>query len=307
MDRPLALFAALADPSRLRILLLVRHVDLAMGELAEVLRQSQPRVSRHVRILAEAGLVSRQKEGAYAFVGRSRTAEAEAVLAMIDAIVGDRDPIAPERAHLADVRAARQRALDRWFADHAAEWDLMRNLEAPAEAVEGALVELACARGVKRLLDIGTGTGRILELLGPHAVAAAGVDRSPEMLRIARTRLDAAGLQGLEIRQADMADLPFAEAAFDTVVIHQVLHFSEDPAAALREAARVLAPGGQLLVADYAPHAEEELRTRYRHVRLGFAPEVMAQQIEAAGLAIGESRRVAGPRLAVHLWQGVKP
>lgn len=307
MERLLGHFAALADPSRLRIFLLVRDVDLAMGELAEVLRQSQPRVSRHVRILAEAGLVRRQKEGAYAFVGRARTAESEAVHAMVDRLLGKSDPIAAERAHLADVRAARQKALDRWFADHAAEWDLMRNLEAPAEAVEAALVDAARSRGVGRLLDIGTGTGRILELLAPHAAAATGIDRSPEMLRIARTRLDAAGLAGVEIRQADMADLPFAEAAFDTVVIHQVLHFSEDPAAALREAARVIAPGGQLLVVDYAPHAEEELRMRYRHARLGFAPEAMAAQIEAAGLTVGVVHQVDGPRLAILLWQGLKP
>lgn len=307
MERLLAQFAALADPSRLRILLLVRDVDLAMGELAEVLRQSQPRVSRHVRILAEAGLVRRQKEGAYAFVGRARTAESEAVHALIDAALAGRDPIAAERAHLADVRAARQKALDRWFADHAAEWDLMRNLEAPAAAVEAALVEVAGARGVGRLLDIGTGTGRILELLGPGAEAATGIDRSPEMLRIARTRLDSAGLSGVEIRQADMAALPFAQAAFDTVVIHQVLHFSEDPAQALREAARVLAPGGQLLVVDYAPHSEEELRARYRHARLGFAREALAAQMESAGLAVGTIRQIEGPRLAVLLWQGLKP
>ncbi len=307
MERLLARFAALSDPSRLRILLLVRDVDLAMGELAEVLRQSQPRVSRHVRILAEAGLVRRQKEGAYAFVGRARTPEADAVHALIDSALDGADPIAPERAHLADVRAARQRALDRWFADHADEWDLMRNLEAPAEAVEALLVGMARGHGIGRLLDIGTGTGRILELLAPDAGAATGVDRSPEMLRIARTRLDAAGLSGVEIRQADMADLPFDEAAFDTVVIHQVLHFSEDPAAAIREAARVVAPGGQLLVVDYAPHAEEELRTRYRHARLGFARATLAAQMEAAGLSVGDIRQVDGPRLAVLLWQGLKP
>ncbi|WP_194743568.1 ArsR/SmtB family transcription factor [Thermaurantiacus tibetensis] len=307
MDRLLASFAALADPSRLRILLLVRDVDLAMGELAEVLRQSQPRVSRHVRILAEAGLVRRQKEGAYAFVGRARTPEADAAHAMIDRLLDGADPIAPERAHLADVRAARQKALDRWFADHAEEWDLMRNLEAPAEAVEQAVVAASREGGVGRLLDIGTGTGRMLELLAPLAASATGVDRSPEMLRIARTRLDVAGLSGVEIRQADMAALPFPEGAFDTVVIHQVLHFSEDPAAAVREAARVLAPGGKLLVADYAPHAEEELRSRYRHARLGFACEAVERLFADAGLGFAHVARIAGPRLTVELWKGAKP
>jgi ubiquinone/menaquinone biosynthesis C-methylase UbiE len=307
MQRLLDIFAGLADPSRFRILLLVRDVELSMGELAEVLGQSQPRVSRHVRILAEAGLVRRQKEGAYAFVGPGRSEAANAAYAMIDALLLGRDPIAVERAHLADVRAARQKALDRWFADNAEEWDRMRSLEAPAEAVEGAIAELADADGIGRLLDIGTGTGRILELLAPRAETAAGVDRSPEMLRVARMRLDAAGHSGVDMRRADMVALPVDEAAFDTVVLHQVLHFSESPALAVRECGRVLASGGRLLIADYAPHEEDELRARWRHVRLGFADESIERWFADAGLALAQTRSIAGPRLTVRIWQGRKP
>ncbi|MFQ3596492.1 MAG: metalloregulator ArsR/SmtB family transcription factor [Sphingomonadaceae bacterium] len=306
MQRLLDIFGALSDPSRLRILLLVRDVELSMGELAEVLGQSQPRVSRHVRILAEAGLVRRQKEGAYAFVAAGRSEAAAAAFAMIDRLLADRDPIALERAHLADVRAARQKALDRWFADHAEEWDRMRSLEAPAEAVEQAIRVLAEGQGVGRLLDVGTGTGRMLELLAPAASAATGVDRSAEMLRVARMRLDAAGLSGVDIRQADMNALPFADASFDSIILHQVLHFSEEPARAVREAGRVLAPGGQLLVADYAPHEEDELRARWRHVRLGFPDEAIAQWMADAGLALAASERIAGPRLAVRIWKGTR-
>lgn len=276
-----------------------------MGELAQLLDQSQPRVSRHVRILAEAGLVRRQKEGAWAFVGRANAPMAEAARAMVAA--SGEDPIDAERARLAAVREARQRAVDRWFADHAEEWDKLRSLEAPEAPVEAAILSLARARGIGRLLDIGTGTGRMLGLMGPHAASALGIDRSPEMLRIARARLDAAGLGRFEVRQADMGALPMPDASADTVIIHQVLHFSDSPGAAIAEAARVLAPGGQLIVVDHAAHGEEELRDRFRHVRLGFSNAEMASMFAAAGLAEGGRLAVDGPRIPVLVWQGLKP
>jgi ArsR family transcriptional regulator len=307
VDRLLDSFAGLADPSRLRIFLLVAERDLAMGELAQVLEQSQPRVSRHVRILAEAGLVRRQKEGAWAFVGRAREPHAVALRAMIDSVLEGADPIAAERARLADVRDARQRALDRWFADHASEWDRLRSLEAPEALVEEALARIARAHGIGRLLDIGTGTGRMLTLLGPDATSATGIDRSPEMLRIARTRLDSSGLGGVDVHQADMAHLPLPCQAADTAVIHQVLHFTDSPADAIREAARVLAPGGQLLIVDHAPHGEDELRERFRHTRLGFSDATIVEMLAEAGLVPGEQARIEGPRIPVCIWQGLKP
>lgn len=304
MTRLHDIFSALADPTRVKILLLVRDLQLSMGELAELLDQSQPRVSRHVRILAEAGLVQRHKEGAWVFVGLHERAPSAEIYALIARLTGDGDPIQAERARLAQVRAERQRAVDDWFRAHAGEWDLLRRLGGPDEDVEAAILDAARHPGVGRLLDIGTGTGRLLELLAPEAETATGIDRSPEMLRLARGKLTAGGNQAADVRQADMRTLPFEPASFDTVTMHHVLHFADDPGAVLAEASRVLAPGGKLLVADYAPHQREELRTRFHHVRLGFEDEAVLGMLKGSGLDGRVAARLPGPELSVTLWEG---
>lgn len=299
------IFAALADPTRLRILLLVRDLELAMGELADVLGQSQPRVSRHVRILSEAGLVNRHKEGAWVFVGPGSGAPHAELYALLDRLLAGQDLCATERVRLQQVRADRQKAVDDWFRTNAAEWDLMRRLEGPDTAMDEALV--ACAtreRAVGRLLDIGTGTGRMLELLLPHASHAIGIDRSPEMLRLARAKLDAGHV---EIRQADMRALPFDTGAFDTVVMHQVLHFADDPAGVVAEAARVLATGGRLLIVDHAAHTHEALRSRFQHLRLGFDEPAVNGWMAAAGLSPSVAARAVGPEITSILWEGQRP
>jgi ArsR family transcriptional regulator len=304
MDQIQDVFAALADPTRARILLLVHDLELSVGELADLLGQSQPRVSRHVRILAEAGLVRRHKEGSWVFVGQGDPGVVEPALALVAAIAGQGDPIPAERARLHHVRAERQRRVDEWFEAHAQEWDHLRRMGGQEVAVEEALVAAAARPCVGRLLDIGTGTGRVLELLAGEAEAATGIDRSPEMLRIARGKLAAAGNQAAEVRQADMRTLPFADASFDTVTMHHVLHFADDPAAVLSEAARLVSPGGKLLVADYGAHAHEILRTRYHHSRLGFEPQALCALLADAGLSGRLVSSHAGPELTVNLWEG---
>lgn len=310
MDHLLDILSATADPTRLRILLLLRDVELSMGELADVLNQSQPRVSRHVRILAEAGLVRRSKEGAWVFVALHEGAPAASLFALMDAALQKAEPsslLAQDRVRLAHIRQARANALDCWFAANAAEWDMMAALEGKAAPVDEALLAEARAGGVGRLLDIGTGTGRLLAELAHDATGLAAVDRSPEMLRLARSRLGViAGINPEirpEIRQADMLALPFPDSSFDTILLHQVLHFAEDPPAALGEAARVLAPGGKLLVADYAPHGHEALRQQFRHRRLGFDSADMLRWFGAAGLAGQLSSRHPGPELETILWK----
>ncbi len=304
MNRLHDIFAALADPTRVKVLLLVRDLQLSMGELADLLDQSQPRVSRHVRILAEAGLVRRHKEGAWVFVGLGEHAPSAEIYALVEKLLPDQDLIAPERARLALVRAERQRAVDDWFRSHAGEWDLLRRLGGQEADVEAALVAAARTPAVGRLLDIGTGTGRLLELLAPDATTATGIDRSPEMLRMARGKLAGEGQQLADVRQADMRQLPFNDAAFETVTLHHVLHYADDAAAVIAEAARTLAPGGKLLIADFAPHSQEELRARYQHVRLGFEDAAVLGWLAAAGLSSRVVSHHPGPELGVTLWEG---
>ena len=304
---PLPVLRALADPTRLRIVALVRGIELAVGELALVLGQSQPRVSRHLKILADVGLIERAKEGAWVFVRLAAGPEVEAVLALLD-LWGDGS--AADRARLADVRAEREAAAAAYFAQHASAWDEIRALHVAEAEVETAINDLLGQGPLGRLLDIGTGTGRMIELLGPRATAAIGIDRSPEMLRLARGRIEAAGLARAEVRQADMYHLPRPDGCADTVVLHQVLHFADAPGAVIAEAARVAGPGGRLLVVDFAPHALDEFRSRYAHVRLGFDDAQIAGWMAAAGLEVVRSRHLCpseGTPLTVSLWLGERP
>lgn len=304
-----AIFAALADPTRLRILALLGAMELSVGEIAQVLGQSQPRVSRHVRILVDAGLAERRKEGSWVFVslgGRERTEPLFQLLERWEALDGANQWIAADAARLAAVRADRAAAAERYFAAHAEEWDALRSLHVAEEQVEAAIGRALAGAPLGRLIDIGTGTGRMIELFAPGAEKALGVDRSPEMLRLARVKLAQAGLNA-ELRQGDMYALPLASGAAETVILHQVLHYAHNPAAAVAEAARLLGSGGRLLIADFAPHELEELRSRDAHVRLGFADEAVLGWLEAAGLEGDVVEHLEGGALTVTIWVGRQP
>ncbi|OHT19581.1 ArsR/SmtB family transcription factor [Edaphosphingomonas haloaromaticamans] len=307
MTRMLDTFRALADPTRLRIVALLRAMELSVGELAQVLGQSQPRVSRHVKILADAGLADRRKEGSWVFLTLGDDARVAPLLAAMDAWAagepGDHWAIA-DIARLAAVRADRAAAAEGYFAAHADEWDAIRSLHVAESAVEDAIRRLLVRDAIGRLVDIGTGTGRMIELVGGTATSALGVDRSPEMLRMARAKLAEAGLDKAELRQGDMYALPLASGSADTVILHQVLHYAHQPASAIAEAARLLAEGGRLLIVDFDRHEKEELRTRDAHVRLGFDDEQMAGWFAAAGLDVEAVERLDGGELTVKLWLG---
>ncbi len=304
MDQLLIILRALADPSRVRILLLVRRMELSVGELAAVLAQSQPRVSRHVRILADAGLVRRAKEGAWVFVRLGPAASCDPVLMAFDALAADAG--AADQAQLALVRAERAAAADAWFASRAADWDRERGRHLSQSVVEAAIIAALDGTRLGDLVDVGTGTGRMIELLGPLADSALGIDRSPEMLRLARGRIEGSGLRHAEVRHGDMYALPRADRSVDTVVLHQVLHFADDPAAVIGEAARVLAPGGRLLIVDFMAHRREELRVQQRHVRLGFGDEQVLGWLGDAELSARVAARLPAPDdLGVTLWLGV--
>lgn len=305
MTNALAIFRALADSTRLRIALLLRSMELSVGELAQVLGQSQPRVSRHVKILCDSGLAERRKEGSWVFVALGAEAIVNPVLAALDAWdEGDRW-IAADAARLAAVRADRAAAAAEWFEANAGQWDAIRSLHIAEGEIEAAMARALGTASLGRLVDIGTGTGRMLELFAPGANSALGIDRSSEMLRLARAKLSERGL-GAELRQADLYALPLADGGADTAILHHVLHFAQQPGAAIAEAARVLGTGGRLLIVDFAPHHREELRTRDAHVRLGFSDEQILGWFEASGLAPVEVDRLEGGELTVKLWLGRK-
>jgi ArsR family transcriptional regulator len=298
-------FRALADPTRLRIVALLRAMELSVGELAQVLGQSQPRVSRHVKILIDAGLAERRKEGSWVFLSLCAGERVQPLFALLDSWSElDGAWIAADAARLAAVQADRAAAAERYFASHAAEWDGLRSLHIAESEVEAGIARALGAQPVGRLVDIGTGTGRMIELFGREARSALGVDRSPEMLRLARAKLAQAGLQKAELRQADMYALPLPAASADTVLLHQVLHYAQQPAAAVAEAARLLSGGGRLLIVDFAPHEREELRSRDAHARLGFADEAVVRWMEEAGLEGAAVDHLEGGELTVTIWIG---
>src|SRR5579862_7584766 len=316
-DRPLAfpaltaILKAAAEATRLRILTLLAETELTVSDLTEILRQSQPRLSRHLRLLAEAGLIERFREGAWAFFRLGeRGGSADIARTLIARLDAEDAVIARDRERLAAVRSARTAAAQAYFRRHAAEWDRIRKLHVADAAVEDAVRAALADKPIRALLDLGTGTGRMLELFAPDIERGLGLDLSLDMLALARARLDRAGLQHCSVRQGDIYDLALPRDSFDVVIIHQVLHFLDDSARAIREAARVLRPGGRLLVVDFAPHDLEFLREQHAHRRLGFAPETVSQWMEGAGLDVMSQQTLApGPegKIAVSLWLARDP
>ena len=304
---------AAGEATRLRILALLAEAELTVSDLTDILRQSQPRISRHLKLLAEAGLVERFREGSWAFFRlgerRGSAALARELIARLDSTDAT---IARDRERLAAVRATRAAAALDYFGRHAAEWDRIRKLHVADASVEDAIQAALAERPFRSLLDLGTGTGRMLELFGPDIERGLGLDLSHDMLALARARLDRAGLRHCSVRQGDIYDLALPRDSFDVVIIHQVLHFLDDSLRAITAAARVLRPGGRLLVVDFAPHDLEFLRDEHAHRRLGFAPETVTQWLTAAGLEFVEQKTLAPEqnsdgKIAVSLWLARAP
>jgi ubiquinone/menaquinone biosynthesis C-methylase UbiE/DNA-binding transcriptional ArsR family regulator len=297
---------AAGEPTRLRILALLAREELAVLEICKVLDQSQPRVSRHLKLLAEAGLVERFPDGAWVFY---RLVAGGAGRRVTDEALGVIDPADPvlvrDAEQLQAVRAERSAEAGEYFARNAARWDEIRSLYVSDADVETAILDAAGPGPFKRLVDLGSGTGRMLTLLGPRAQAALGLDLSQQMLNIARSHVAEAGLDRCELHHGDIFGTRLPGQSADLVVVHQVLHYLSDPAAAVREAARLVTEDGRLIIVDFAPHALEFLREQHQHRRLGFAEPEMARWLEEAGLS--KVRAIALPPvradgLTVKIW-----
>jgi len=313
LEPTLAALNAAGEETRLRLLALLAQSELTVSEIVAILGQSQPRVSRHLKLLVEAGLVERRREGAWAFFRLSPGGPAGALArGIVGWLEADDALLAGDRARLSRVRHARAENAARYFAAHAEEWDRIRALHVPEERVEEAMRELVGDKPVRNLLDLGAGAGRMLELFAPQAERAVGVDLSSAMLAVARGRLEETGFDNVQLRQSDIYALPIERNSIDLAIMHQVLHFLDDPGRALREAARVLAPGGRLLVVDFAPHHEEMLRDAHAHRRLGFSDAEITGLLKQAGLDVVQHRELApdaneGAKLTVSVWLARDP
>jgi SAM-dependent methyltransferase len=307
MEPFLAALRACAEPTRLRLLALAARGAFCVMEFTEILGQSQPRLSRHLKLLCDAGLLERVREGTNVWFALPPDAApgAAPVLDLLARLPEDDPVLAADRRGAARVLAERARIASDTFRRQGADWDEMRALGLPAADVEAALLSLLPGESLGRLLDIGTGTGRMLELLAPRVRSGLGIDASRAMLALARARLAKPGLAHLGVRQADMYRLPLS-GGYDVVVLQMVLHYAEDPAAVLAEAARVLAPGGRLIVVDLAGHGRRDLTDRLAHRWPGFTDAAMRGLLRAPGLQPGRPISVAGP-LEVRLWPATMP
>ena len=299
---------AAAEPTRLRLLALCAQGELTVSELVQILGQSQPRVSRHLKLLCDAGLLDRQPEGSWVFYRMAEGSRANGLVRRLaDMLPQDDAQLLRDREGLGTVRRVRAERAAAYFDANAGGWDQIRSLHVRDDEVERELAALLPAGPGAEILDIGTGTGRILELLGANGARGVGIDQSAEMLRVARANLARAGLANVHVRQGDMYRLPWRDPAFDAVTVHQVLHFADDPALAIAEAARVLKPGGRIVIADFAPHELDALRTEHAHRRLGFADAEVLGWLRAAGLDPATPVALRGDKLTVCLWAADKP
>jgi ubiquinone/menaquinone biosynthesis C-methylase UbiE len=309
MDELLAGLKAIAETTRIRILFALSHGELNVSELTYILGQSQPRVSRHLKLMSESGLLARHKEGNWVlFRLRQEGVGGALARALVDMLPGKDANLSGDLARLEAVKRQREEAASAYFSANATSWSELRSLHVDEANVEHAIQSMIGAGKIGTIVDLGTGTGRVLELFSGLSTQLHGIDSSREMLAIARANLEKQGLRHAQLRQADIFALPLGDATADVVTIHQVLHFLDEPQKALLEARRILKPDGKLLVVDFAPHDLEALRENHAHRRLGISSEQMTTWLQRANLSL-ERHEVLDPPwlksqkgLTVSLW-----
>ena len=294
---------AIAEPTRLRLLSLCAHGELTVNELTQILGQSQPRVSRHLKLLCDAGLLSRLRDGSSVYYRLSSEGpNTELARTIVDAIPDDDPEVTLDLARFESIRQTRTT-----YADNVEQWHMIRRLHVPEYEIEKILLAQLSQSKIIDLLDIGTGTGRMLELFAPYVSRAIGIDVSREMLTVARINLERAGLRHCQVRRGDMSKLPLPSASFDVVIMHQVLHYAQEPEEVVNEAARMLRYKGRLLIVDFAPHVLEYFRTKHTHHRLGFTDEEVIGWCHLAGLRTSSPIHLPGNPLTITIWSAINP
>jgi len=299
---------AVAEPTRFRLLSLCADSELTVTELTEILGQSQPRVSHHLRQLCDTGILERRQEGTWAFYRMiSGGPGRELGQTLLTMLPQQDEALTLDRERLAKVKRAREVKAENLFAAYAPNWDELRKLHVPENEVEEALTTVFSDMAVKDFLDVGTGTGRVLKLMASQIERGIGIDLSHAMLAVARVNLQHPAARNCQVRHGDMYNMPFAADSFDAVSIHMVLHYSEDPCNVLVEAGRVLRPGGRMAVVDFERHDLDFLRAEYAHRRLGFTNLEMVDWFESVGLKCENISRLVGDNLTVVLWVAQYP
>lgn len=311
MERLLDLLRATGEPSRLRILAILDHGELTVSELTYVLGQSQPRISRHIRLLADAGLLHRYPEGSWVFCRLERRGTAGVFLAQVLDHINSSDAVMQaDLERLSDIKRERNARANQYFTDNAATWNDVQSLYVPETEIEERMGVYFPTKPVQRMLDLGTGTGRMLELFGSRAEEAIGFDLNTQMLTLARSRVSSANLSNCQVRQSDISALSLPAQSADLIILHQVMHFLDNPELVMREAGRVIKPGGRLLIADFAAHTKEWLREEHAHRRLGFTNDEIAAWLEINGLSLLHTEnmvtKVVEDGLDVVLWVAEK-
>ncbi len=305
MEGLLAGLRAAGEPTRLRLLSLCAHAELSVTELTQILGQSQPRVSRHLKLLVDAGLLSRFREGSLVFYRLTeRDRDGHLAKTLVDLLPADDAEISRDLVRLETTRQKRAKVAESYFRENASNWSKIRALHVAEAEVEELLLKVAGSDQIGQFLDIGTGTGRMLEVFADQIERGIGIDTSADMLSIARTQLADEKYKHVQIRKGDMYNMPIDDRSVDIATMHLVLHYSLEPVAVLTEAARTLKPSARLLIIDFAAHQEERLRTEHQHQRLGFTDKEMKQYMQQAGLVPGDTYSLEGDPLTVKLWQG---
>lgn len=308
MDNLLTGLRAAGELTRLRLLALCAHGELSVTELTQILSQSQPRISRHLKLLVEAGLLTRFREGNLVFYRITEgTEDAHLARTLVDLLPSDDATLNRDLQRLDQIRAQRVAVAEQYFQDNAERWNEIRAMHVPEQELERAFQSVIGKKAIGSFLDIGTGTGRILELLAPQAERGIGIDNSGGMLSLARASLEQAGIRHMQVRKGDMYSLPIDDHSIDLATLHLVLHYSMEPGQVIAEACRTLKPGGRLIIVDFAPHQEEALRSEHQHQRLGFSDQEITSIFEQQALQPGKTRVLSGNPLTVHIWQASKP
>ncbi len=307
MDSLLSGLRAAGEPTRLRLLALCAHGELSVGELTTILGQSQPRVSRHLKLMVEAGLLQRFREGAQVYYRITEDSDAKTLArTLVDLLPGNDSELNSDLAGLDAIRQRRAKLADAYFNDNAAHWDEIRQLHVAEAAVEARLLDMVGRQKIETHVDIGTGTGKILALLSERVERSIGIDTNTEMLTLARTYLERENIKNAHVRKGDMYGMPLEDGTMDLATLHLVLHYSLEPAEVIAEAARVLRQNGKLVIVDFASHQEEQLRSEHQHQRLGFGDREILQSMLQAGLQPGPTEALVGDPITVKLWQGIK-